>query len=74
MRGTMAGSMAFLLAVSTADAQRPGAATAVDSAMAPLGWLVGEWEGTETGEYSTDGSAWRKFFEMRLRRVAPASQ
>ena len=180
MRRTMAGLVALLLTVSTADAQRPGAGTPVDSAMAPLGWLVGEWEGTgtmqmrtgaevasvhekvegrlggrvlimegigreprgdrsgrvvhhafgvlsydpenkrhlfrafrdggvveaetrladgvftweiavpggrsryqirrdgeewlETGEYSADGSTWRKFFEMRLRRVASASQ
>jgi len=42
----MVGSVALLLTVSTADAQRPGAGTAVDSAMVPLGWLVGEWEGT----------------------------
>ncbi|MGI8618433.1 MAG: hypothetical protein ACR2L6_05015 [Gemmatimonadaceae bacterium] len=27
----------------------------------------GEW--LETGEYSADGSTWRKFFEMRLHRV-----
>ncbi len=104
----MAGSVALLLTVSTADAQRPGAGAAVDSAMAPLGWLVGEWEGTGTMQMRTgaevasvyekvegrlggrvlimegigrepggdrsDGSTWRKFFEMRLRRVASASQ
>ena len=183
MRRTIAGSVAgavLLFVVPSASAQRPGAGAAVDSAMAPLAWLVGEWEGTgtmqsrtgaevasvhekvegrlggrvlimegigrepsadrsgrvvhhafgvlsydpekkqhlfrafrdggvveaetslvdgvftweiaipngrsryrirrdgeewlETGEYSLDGSTWRKFFEMRLRRVPSASQ
>lgn len=37
-----------LVAVGAAGslaAQRPGAGAAADSAMAPLAWLVGEWEG-----------------------------
>jgi hypothetical protein len=34
-------------------AQRPGAAAAVDSAMVPLAWLVGEWEGTGTMQTRT---------------------
>lgn len=183
MRRTVAGFAAgsvMLFASASAGAQRPGAGAAVDSAMAPLAWLAGQWEGSgtmqtrtgsevatvresvearlggrvlvmegigrepstdgngrivhhafgvlsydperkqhvfrafrdggvveadtrlvdgvftweiaipngraryhitrdgeewlETGEYSLDGSTWRKFFEMRLRRVAPVSQ
>jgi hypothetical protein len=30
-------------------------------------WTGSEWQ--EIGEMSTDGATWRKFFEMKLRRV-----
>lgn len=40
--------LAAMGAADPVDAQRPGAGAAVDSAMAPLAWLIGEWEGTGT--------------------------
>ena len=39
-------AFAALGAAHPVDAQRPGAGAAADSAMAPLAWLIGEWEGT----------------------------
>jgi hypothetical protein len=38
-------AVATLGAADSLDAQRPGAGAAADSAMAPLAWLIGEWEG-----------------------------
>ena len=71
MRGTIAGSVAgavLLFAVTSASAQRPGAGAAVDSAMAPLAWLVGEWEGTGTMQTRTGSevAAVREKVEGRL--------
>lgn len=45
---SMAAMLGMLGVVDSLEAQRPGAGAAVDSAMAPLAWLVGEWEGTGT--------------------------
>ena len=59
MRRVIAGSVAvavMLFAVPSADAQRPGAGAAVDSAMAPLAWLIGEWEG-EAVAFSRAGAS-----------------
>lgn len=41
---TLVALAAFLVSLPLA-AQRPGAGAAADSAMAPLAWLIGEWEG-----------------------------
>jgi hypothetical protein len=37
--------IASLFAAEPLAGQRPGAGAAADSAMAPLAWLIGEWEG-----------------------------
>ena len=47
------GITAMLLAGTGLEAQRPGSGAAVDSAMAPLAWLVGEWEGRGTMQSRT---------------------
>lgn len=49
----LVGLVLMLFAAAPADAQRPGAdaaGAAVDSAMAQLAWLIGEWEGTGTSQ------------------------
>ena len=55
----IAGSVVVVLSalsiVQPLGAQRPGAGSAVDSAMAPLGWLVGEWQGTGTTQSRSGG-------------------
>jgi hypothetical protein len=38
-------ALVALGAVDSLAAQRPGAGAAADSAMVPLAWLIGEWEG-----------------------------
>lgn len=57
----IAGSMVVMLGVVNVvqplGAQRPAAGAAVDSAMAPLAWLVGEWEGTGTTQTRTGNEA-----------------
>lgn len=60
-----------VVALTVADslaAQRPGAGAAADSAMVPLAWLVGEWEG-EGESRSPEGrsiAAVRESVESRL--------
>lgn len=57
-----------LLFSNSASAQRPGAGVAVDSAMAPLAWLIGEWEGEGTMRSRTgsDVASVREKVEGRL--------
>ena len=56
----VAGSIVVVLGtlsvVQPLGAQRPGAGAAVDSAMAPLAWLIGEWDGAGT-MHSRSGSS-----------------
>lgn len=44
-------------AVDSVHAQRRGAGAAADSAMAPLAWLIGEWEGEGVSQTRTGPSA-----------------
>lgn len=64
---TLAVLASLFFAVSSA-AQRPGAGAAVDSAMAPLAWLIGEWEGEGTMQTRTgrEVAAVREKVESRL--------
>lgn len=71
MRRTVTGLAAgtvMLFAAGSADAQRPGAGAAVDSAMAPLAWLVGQWEGSGTMQTRTGSevATVRESVEARL--------
>lgn len=71
MRRMVAGAVAvaaMLVVVPPAGAQRPGAGAAADSAMAPLAWLVGEWEGEGVSQTPTGRSAAtvRETVESRL--------
>jgi hypothetical protein len=42
--------IASAVAAEPLAGQRPGAGAAADSAMAPLAWLIGEWEGKATSQ------------------------
>lgn len=61
-------ALSWLAVAAPLAAQRLGAGAAVDSAMAPLAWLIGDWEGegsmqTRTGR---EGAAVREKVESRL--------
>jgi hypothetical protein len=70
VRRMVAGSLGLLLVLfaAPAGAQRPSFGAAVDSAMAPLAWLIGEWEGTGTTQSRTGSqpAAVREKVEGRL--------